>query len=122
MIERGSNYGWDRLEGTRCFEPRSGCDRSGTTPPIAEYGRNLGCSVTGGVVYEGEDVPALAGSYLFANFCSGRLWALDPEGGSVAEVARSDRQVASIGTDARGEVYLLTFGGAILRIAPANGR
>jgi len=121
VIERGANYGWDRLEGTRCFEPRSGCDREGTTPPIAEYGRNLGCSVTGGVVYEGEDVPALAGSYLFADFCSGRLWALDPEGGSVAEVARSERQVASIGTDARGEVYLLTFRGAIQRIAPQSG-
>ena len=122
VIARGANYGWDRLEGTRCFEPRDGCDREGATPPIAEYGRNLGCSVTGGVVYEGEDVPALAGSYLFADFCSGRLWALDPEGGSVAEVARSERQVASIGTDARGEVYLLTFRGAIQRIAPADGR
>ena len=121
VIERGGNYGWDRLEGTRCFEPRSGCDRAGTTPPIAEYGRSLGCSVTGGVVYEGEDVPALAGSYLFTDFCSGRLWALAPDSGSVVEVARSERPVASFGTDAAGEVYLLTFGGAILRIAPRSG-
>ncbi len=121
VIERGGNYGWDRLEGTRCFEPRSGCDREGAIPPIAEYGRGLGCSVTGGVVYEGEDLPALADSYLFADFCSGRLWALAPDSGSVVEVARSDRQVASFGTDARGEVYLLTFNGPILRIAPQRG-
>ena len=122
VVERGGNYGWDRLEGTRCFEPRSGCERAGMTPPIAEYGRSLGCSVTGGVVYEGEDVPAIAGSYLFADYCSGRLWALAPGSGEIVEVARSSGRVASFGTDARGEVYLLTFGGPILRIAAADGR
>ena len=122
VIERGGNYGWDRLEGTRCFEPRDGCDRTGTTPPIAEYGRSLGCSVTGGVVYEGAAIPALAGSYLFADYCSGRLWALDPAGGAVSEVARSTRRVASIGADAAGKVYLLTFDGAILRVEAPEGR
>ncbi|MYA19804.1 MAG: PQQ-dependent sugar dehydrogenase, partial [Chloroflexi bacterium] len=122
VIERGGNYGWNRLEGTRCYRPSSGCDEEGATPPIAEYGRNLGCSVTGGVVYEGEAIPVLAGSYLFADYCSGRLWALDPESGTIVEVARSPDQVASFGRDARGEVYLLTFGGPILRVAPADGR
>ncbi len=121
VVERGGNYGWNRLEGTRCFRPSSGCDREGATPPVAEYGRSLGCSVTGGVVYEGRDAPSLAGSYLFADYCSGRLWALEPAAGAVVEIARSPRQVASFGTDARGEVYLLTFGGAILRIAPQSG-
>ena len=122
VVERGGNYGWNRLEGTRCFRPSSGCDREGATPPVAEYGRSLGCSVTGGVVYEGLDAPSLAGSYLFADYCSGRVWALAPDSGSVSEVARSPRQVASFGTDAQGEVYLLTFGGAILRIAAPDGR
>ena len=121
VVERGGNYGWNRLEGTRCFRPSSGCDREGATPPVAEYGRSLGCSVTGGVVYEGQDLPSLAGSYLFADYCSGRVWALERTGGAVVEVARSSRQVASFGTDARGEVYLLTFGGAILRIAAKSG-
>ena len=82
VAERGRNYGWNRLEGTRCFRPSSGCDREGTTPPVAEYGRSLGCSVTGGVVYEGPGAPSLAGSYLFADYCSGRVWALEPGGGS----------------------------------------
>ena len=122
VVERGGNYGWNRLEGTRCFRPSSDCDREGATPPVAEYGRSLGCSVTGGVVYEGHDAPSLAGSYLFADYCSGRLWALAPAGGAVVEVARSPRQVASFGTDAQGEVYLLTFGGAILRIAAPDGQ
>ena len=115
-IEPGDNYGWNRLEGTRCFEPEQGCDSTGTVLPVAEYAHNLGCSVTGGVVYRGEAIPALVGHYLFGDFCSGRIWALPLDGGAVVEVAVSPRPVASFGTDADGEVYVLTFGGAVLRI------
>ena len=117
-IERGGNYGWNILEGTRCFEPSSGCDRTGTVLPVAEYGHNLGCSVTGGVVYRGEAIPALVGHYLFADYCSGRLWALPVDGGAILELDRLPGEVASFGTDADGEVYVLTFGGAVLRIVP----
>ena len=117
-IEPGGNYGWNILEGTRCFEPSSGCDPSGTVLPVAEYGHNLGCSVTGGVVYRGEAIPALVGHYLFADYCSGRLWALPIDGGAIVELDRLPGQVASFGTDAAGEVYVLTFGGAVLRIVP----
>ena len=118
VIERGANYGWNRLEGSRCFDPPSGCNAAGTVPPVAEYGHDLGCSVTGGVVYRGGEVPSLAGSYLFADFCSARVWALPVAGGEAVEVARSPRGVVSFGVDLRGEVYLLTFAGPILRIAP----
>ncbi len=117
-VEAGGNYGWNRLEGTRCFSPREGCDPEGTVLPVAEYEHNLGCSVTGGVVYRGEAIPALAGHYLFSDFCSGRLWALPLDGGEVVEIAVSPRPVSSFGTDADGEVYVLTFGGAVLRIVP----
>ena len=117
-IEPGGNYGWNRLEGTRCYEPSQGCDRTGTVLPVAEYTHNLGCSVTGGVVYHGGAIPELAGHYLFSDFCSGRLWALPLDGGEVVEVAVSQRPVSSFGTDADGEVYVLTFGGAVLRIVP----
>ena len=118
VIERGGNYGWSLLEGSACLRADA-CGAPGLTPPVAEYGRGLGCSVTGGVVYRGAAIPALAGRYLFADYCSGRVWALPPGGGAFAEIARSPRPVASFGVDARGEVYLLTFGGPALRIAPA---
>ena len=118
LIERGGNYGWNILEGTRCFEPSSGCDPTGTVLPVAEYGHNLGCSVTGGVVYRGEAIPALAGHYLFADYCSGRLWAMPVDGGAILELDRLPGEVASFGADADGEVYVLTFGGAVLRIVP----
>ena len=118
VIERGGNYGWNRLEGTRCFEPSSGCDRSGVTLPVAEYDHGLGCSVTGGVVYRGDEIPLLEGFYVFADLCSGRVWALPPNGDPAVEVARSSRDVVSFGTDVRGEVYLISFGGPIQRLAP----
>lgn len=118
VIERGANYGWSRIEGSACFGGGA-CDASDTVLPVAEYGRELGCSVTGGVVYRGEAVPALAGRYLFADFCSGRVWALPARGGAFAEIAVSPRPVSSFGVDAAGEVYLLTFGGPALRIEAA---
>ena len=117
-IERGGNYGWNRLEGTRCFQPAQDCDPTGTVLPVAEYTHNLGCSVTGGVVYRGDAVPEIVGHYLFSDFCSGRLWVLPLGGGEVVEVAVAPGQVSSFGTDADGEVYLLTFDGPVLRIVP----
>ncbi len=115
-IEAGGNYGWNRLEGTRCNSPATGCDPVGTVLPVAEYGHHLGCSVTGGVVYRGEAIQALVGHYLFSDFCRGQLWALPPDGGDVVEIADVPRSVSSFGTDADGEVYVLTFWGTVLRI------
>ena len=117
-VEAGGNYGWNRFEGTRCVSPRVGCDQEGTVLPAVEYGHHLGCSVTGGVVYRGKAIPTLAGHYLFSDFCRGQLWALPPDGGEVVEIAVSPRSVASFGADADGEVFVLTFWGAVLRIVP----
>ena len=75
------------------------------------YGHNLGCAVTGGVVYRGRAIPTLVGHYLFSDICGGQLWALPPDGGDVVQVAAFPRTVSSFGTDADGEVYALTFGG-----------
>ena len=77
----GQNYGWPILEGSRCLQGTS-CDRSGLTLPVAEYDHSLGCSVTGGYVYRGTTSPALIGSYLFSDICSGRIWSLSNVGGT----------------------------------------
>ena len=65
-----------------------------------------------------HELARLAGHYLFSDFCRGQIWALPPGGGDVVEVAASGRSVSSSGTDAGGEVYVLTFWGAALRIVP----
>ena len=74
------------------------------------------------MVYRGSAVPALVGSYLYADFCSGRVWAVSVRGGQPLEVlgASGSRAVASFGTDEAGEVYLLIHGGAVQKVTGAT--
>ena len=119
----GGNHGWNVFEGAECFGREDDCAALDHIPPLAEYRHDLGCSVTGGVVYRGAELPWLAGAYLFADFCSGRVWALEArgEGWEMRELAQLDAQIASFGVDAAGEVYLLTFREPILRLRAAGG-
>lgn len=125
----GVNYGWPITEGLHCFSPRSGCDTTGLTLPIleVEHGDAGTCSITGGFVYRGEAIPELDGHYLYSDYCGGYLRSLRVDGGVLAE--RRDwtddvgvpGQIVSFGTDADGEVLVLTAGGEVLRIVPVRG-
>ncbi|HEX5589510.1 MAG TPA: PQQ-dependent sugar dehydrogenase [Candidatus Limnocylindrales bacterium] len=115
----GRHYGWRTMEGRHCFDPRQGCDPEGLTPPIHEYGHDQGCSVTGGYVYRGRAIPALVGRYLFSDYCTGTVWALERgEGGEVRVqvLLESRRPVSSFGEGPDGEIYLCDHQGAVLRI------
>jgi glucose/arabinose dehydrogenase len=117
---RGANYGWNRTEGRHCFEPRAGCDEEGLVAPIAEYGHDQGCTVVGGYVYRGSAYPALAGVYLFADFCSGLIWGLASGGPASQEpvlLLDSGHTISSFGEDDDGELYVTDLAsGEILRI------
>ena len=121
IVAPGGNHGWNIFEGTECFGRDEDCAALDHIPPLAEYGHDLGCSVTGGIVYRGADLPWLQGAYLFADYCSGRVWALEQLDAAwqMRELAQLDAQIASFGVDAQGEVHLLTFNGPILRLRPA---
>jgi uncharacterized protein (TIGR03437 family) len=119
----GENYGWRRMEGTLCVE--EGCDTAGLTLPVHEYTHSAGeCAVTGGFVYRGERSPALRGTYIYSDYCSGRIWALRREGGEWVNrlLLSSGRSVSSFGEDEAGEIYLAAINsGEILRIdGPPN--
>lgn len=120
IIEKGGNYGWRIMEGAHCFNPSEGCATGGLQRPIAEYGRELGCSVTGGYVYRGQRVRALLGRYLFADYCSGRIWTLRENGGRwVMESLRdTELSVSSFGEDQAGEIYVVDHRGAVYQIVP----
>lgn len=114
----GRNYGWNRMEGSQCFQTDS-CSASGLTPPIAEYNHLSGCSVTGGYVYRGKRFPALKGLYLFGDYCSGTIWALAPSnsgGWTSAIVGETGARISSFGEDEDGEMYVadLSSGSAYL--------
>ena len=76
--QRNGNYGWDCREGAHDFET-AGCAGATFIEPVAEYGRTLGTSVTGGYVYRGAQPSTLVGRYIFADFGSGRIWAWIPD-------------------------------------------
>lgn len=121
IVEAGSNQGWNVFEGDECFRSEQACAALTHSPPLAVYGRELGCSVTGGVVYRGSELGWLIGHYLFADYCSGRIWALNPDDAArgAEEIGRIDARIASFGVDHGGEVYLLTFDGPIRRLSAA---
>ncbi len=113
---RAVNYGWRVLEGRTCFNPSSGCSTSGKTMPLAVYGHNLGCSVTGGYVYRGSTYPDLVGVYLFGDYCSGRIWGVDAAGsGNQTPVLLRDTatNLSSFGQDQAGNLYIVDHGGEI---------
>ena len=122
IVRRGGNYGWNVMEGSRCFSPP--CNAGDFEPPLAEYGRDAGCSITGGYVYRGRRLPELHGAYLYADFCSGRIWGLRYDGERVteqAQLARAGFQVPSFGEDGAGEVYVLGFDGGVYTFAAPPG-
>jgi glucose/arabinose dehydrogenase len=121
----GENFGWNRMEGAHCFRPDNGCDQTGLTLPVAEYSHAVGCTVIGGYVYRGSDQKALAGSYLFGDYCSGTIWAIDPAGDGLREptvVAETDASISSFGEDEAGELYVTDIsGGRLLRVVATGG-
>ena len=124
VVRRGGNYGWNVMEGSRCFRSTS-CNADEFEPPAAEYGREMGCSITGGYVYRGQRLPDLRGVYLYADYCSGRIWGLRHDGERVteqAQLARAGFQIPSFGEDEAGEVYVLGFDGGIYRFAGPPGQ
>lgn len=105
----GENYGWRIMEGTRCFNPASNCNREGLTLPAFEYNHSAGaCSVTGGYVYRGQPWPALRGTYIYGDYCNGMIWGLSREGTQFTNrlLLASGMQIATFGEDEAGEIYV----------------
>ncbi|MCW2973368.1 MAG: glucose/sorbosone dehydrogenase-like protein, partial [Thermoleophilia bacterium] len=100
------NFGWRRREGFAGFDD-SGKTGPGTlTAPVLDYGRDDGCSVTGGIVYRGKQLPALDGFYVFADFCSDQLRFLRADG-----VPGSKQQRGSLSyTEQAGVPQVNSFG------------
>ena len=118
--QQGRNLGWRCFEGTHVF---SGCSPAGGhTGPIHEYAHGPGCSVTGGYVYRGSKIRDLAGAYVFADFCVGRLRAFVNKSGSATGhrfLGPQTGNLASFGQDASGELYVLSHAGPVYLVVSA---
>ena len=113
------NYGWDVMEGRHCFEPPS-CDMTNLVVPAAEYSHGDGCSITGGYVYRGAQLPDLVGRYLYADYCQGWIRDFRFVGGEAIEHRQlyppGMGSVSSFGVDAAGELYVTIHEGRVYRL------
>jgi glucose/arabinose dehydrogenase len=120
-IERaaGANFGWSAFEGTERFN--EGESAPGAIPPALTYGRDGGCSITGGYVVRDPELPSLDGRYVYGDFCRGELRSFVPAPGD----ARSDRslglevpQLSSFAEDDQNHVYATSLAGPVFVLAP----
>lgn len=119
----GANLGWRMMEGMHCTGLRGPvpCFDPSLSLPILEYSHSMGCSVTGGAVYRGTAVPALAGRYVYGDFCSGRIWSAgqNPFGVWTArDLGNTGISISVFGEDEAGELYFADYArGEIRRFA-----
>ncbi len=123
IIRRGGNYGWNLREGKHKFGNGAG-PRDDLIDPVWEYHHDIGKSITGGVVYRGKRVPQLRGKYVYADYVSGLMWALeyDEKNSKVVQnysVQSNKLPIITFGEDENGEVYFTTAlgGGQLFRFA-----
>jgi glucose/arabinose dehydrogenase len=122
-LVKGGNHGWNLMEGTEVFKGRRPAPiPDGLIPPVAEYGRSDGLSVTGGHVYRGSAIPELVGWYVYGDFATFRLWAVkeDRQGGEheVRDLGRVRAQLSSFSEEPDGELLVTCFDGKVYRLVP----
>jgi glucose/arabinose dehydrogenase len=116
----GVNFGWNRFEGRHSFQSSTPLAGGTLRAPVAEYSHSDGCSITGGYVYRGPHIAGLSGRYVYADYCSGKMWTLSPAGGAPRDVSSvvSDagaKSIVSFGQDGSGMLYVCTSEGTIYR-------
>ena len=120
--ESGANFGWSAFEGTERFNDDQ--EAPDAIDPVLEYGRDEGCSVTGGYVVRDRALKSLYGRYLYADFCQGELRSFDAaqaENGQAQDDQPLGLQVPSIssfGEDQRGRIYATSLDGPVFRLVP----
>jgi len=123
IVTRGANYGWNIMEGSHCYSPAADCNQPDLELPVFEYDHSQGCSITGGYVYRGDQLPALLGYYIYGDYCSGNIWALDYEDNSTVQnmlLVESGLNITVFGEDREGNIYILSRQGGIYTLAPTG--
>ncbi|HXG25961.1 MAG TPA: PQQ-dependent sugar dehydrogenase [Candidatus Binatia bacterium] len=118
----GLNFGWRVMEGAHCYQVDP-CNQDGLTLPVSEYGRDQGCTVIGGNVYRGSAFPFLVGAYLFADYCTGHIFAIDSrvrELTAPTVVGNGSNRIAAWGEDAAGELFVLALDGTVSRVVASE--
>ncbi|MFX1376210.1 MAG: PQQ-dependent sugar dehydrogenase [Promethearchaeota archaeon] len=117
IVEKGKNYGWNTREGSHDFNP--GSNVTNLEDPIYEYSHIYGRSITGGFVYRGSNLSSLIGKYIYADFITGIIWALNYSEGFFIDntiLLNTDLYISSFGVDSNNELLICAFDGSIYKI------
>jgi glucose/arabinose dehydrogenase len=118
-----ANFGWSHLEGTHLFNAAHPLTKGGhMVAPVAQYSHSLGCSITGGYVYRGPSIAGLNGRYVYADYCSSRMWTLATGSRTPTDVtsianAGGLKSPVSFGQGSDGSLYVLSGQGEIFRFS-----
>jgi glucose/arabinose dehydrogenase len=113
IVKSGRNYGWNVREGKICYFPSTGCSSSGFEKPVFDYKHSEGQSITGGFVYRGNKFSELKKHYLYADFVSGRVWALEATSSGKfkknTQLLDSNILISSFGRTTAKELFVLGY-------------
>ncbi|HEX6587217.1 MAG TPA: PQQ-dependent sugar dehydrogenase [Solirubrobacterales bacterium] len=115
----GANFGWSAFEGTVRFNSDESAPDA--VPPILVYGRDQGCSITGGYVVRDPALPSLEGRYVYGDYCAGKLLSLRPtpsDAGNDRPLGLEVPGLSSFGEDNEGRIYAVSLDGPIYRLVP----
>lgn len=111
---RGANFGWSAYEANGRYNDDV-ADPGDLIFPVFVYDHSQGCSISGGEVYRGTAIAELAPAYVYSDYCSGTLWALDAAGGRTLTLGQFDG-VTAVRTGPDRELYVLEAGGDVHRL------
>ena len=119
---QGANFGWSAFEGTERFNADQ--EAPGAIPPVLTYGRDEGCSVTGGYVVRDPALTSLYGRYLYGDYCQGELRSFTARPGRPASDDRAlgprIPALSSFGEDVAGRIYATSLEGPVYRLEPSS--
>ncbi len=118
-VERGGNYGWSVTEGSQPVRPDGARGPGPILGPVVEHAHTEARSITGGFVYRGRRLPALAGAYVYGDYITGKIWGFRYADRKLAwrgELAETPLAIICFALDGEGELLAVDYGGGLFRL------
>jgi uncharacterized repeat protein (TIGR03806 family) len=126
FLRKGDNYGWSVYEGSYPFHLNRDLGPAAHTKPTLEHHHSEARSLTGGIVFYGNNLPDLRGAYIYGDHSTGKIWGARHDGTNVTwhrELADTPFHISGFGTDSRGEMLIADYvgngNGAFYTLSPA---
>lgn len=123
LIQSGGNYGWSIMEAGHPFRRDRQVGPGDIQLPLVAHSHSDFRSITGGYVYESDRHPELKGRYIYGDYDTGKIWAIQlderDQVKSHCQLADTQLRIVEFAQDDRGEVFVVDFvGGGLHRIVP----